>query len=150
MRYFIDTSAPGAKPLVLLFGTKLSGGICPGAELALVGMRAHVLSSRSLTSPCSAQPVVDTFKKKHARRQLLFVLFVHAQRKGAPRKAYSKATTMTDYAAIAAALPIEKVSMAPARTARPCPRPCARSADAAARSSDSRAKGEAHGHVQTV
>lgn len=39
-RYFIDTSAPGAKPLVLLFGTKLSGGICPGAELALVGMRA--------------------------------------------------------------------------------------------------------------
>ena len=38
--YFIDTSAPGAKPLVLLFGTKLSGGICPGAELALIGMRA--------------------------------------------------------------------------------------------------------------
>ena len=38
--YFIDTSAPGAKPLVLLFGTKLSGGICPGAELALSDMRA--------------------------------------------------------------------------------------------------------------
>ena len=38
--YFIDTYAPGAKPLVLLFGTKLSGGICPGAELALSDMRA--------------------------------------------------------------------------------------------------------------
>ena len=38
--YFIDTLAHGAKPLVLLFGTKLSGGLCPGAELALSGMRA--------------------------------------------------------------------------------------------------------------